>query len=349
MTPKLIHRRVIFSRRAWRDAMDALGRARLIPTPTCMPMLTGDGQVVRRLGADDPPHAWQLSARWDDDLERWQVTARAGFVNDEPACVVDEDGELRRLTEVPWMTPVSWCRIGGAAGDADAPPVTEFFRERGVRDKPGAVARGEDFAVPGAGFADVDVLPDERWLWGVDVRLVRARSGLQGDITVVDGSGASGQVVSYTPRLGTSPMMAVWGDAAVVQTVRRYKEPEVPSLADRLTGAYLDPQEDQLYLGTVYLLSPPVETMDGEELAAAEMGPPASCEVWCGHEVFHNLTHASRGVRFAGAEPITLFTGLVGGLADVIFNQMLAPGNDDYERVLSALTGVDPEGRFWTC
>jgi hypothetical protein len=46
--------------------------------------------------------------------------------------------------------------------------------------------------------------------------------------------------------------------------------------------------------------------------------------------------------------PITLQTGLVGGIADSIFSSLLALGNDAYNTALQVLRNRNLAGRFWS-
>jgi hypothetical protein len=106
-------------------------------------------------------------------------------------------------------------------------------------------------------------------------------------------------------------------------------------------GRWEDEGFDALHLATVYLLSP--EDMS----AGSELGPDWTPYVK--HRVFWNLVHAVRFDPPVGRnENITLFTGLAGGVADGIINQLLATNNDASAAASEFLANRTVEGRFWS-
>jgi hypothetical protein len=94
-------------------------------------------------------------------------------------------------------------------------------------------------------------------------------------------------------------------------------------------------------LATVYLLSPE------DTPAGAKPGPDWTPYVK--HRVFWNLVHAVRSDPPVGrTENITIFTGLAGGVADGLINQLLATNNDASAAASEFLANRTVEGRFWT-
>jgi hypothetical protein len=91
-------------------------------------------------------------------------------------------------------------------------------------------------------------------------------------------------------------------------------------------------------LATVFLLSP----------AHFEGPVDGTWEPFVKHALFWNLSHAPRVAKIADPKPIRLYTGLVGGMFDGLFNQLLAPSNEASGRLAAAVESRSQEGRFWT-
>lgn len=112
---------------------------------------------------------------------------------------------------------------------------------------------------------------------------------------------------------------------------------------DRLMGSAVEPQTDEIKIATLWMVSPP--NPEGGEDAI----PDGTWVAYPQYSVFWNLAHAPRRmVPSKPPEPITLRTGLIGGLADSIFAALLAPVNDAYSQIYAFLNASTFKGEFWT-
>lgn len=111
-------------------------------------------------------------------------------------------------------------------------------------------------------------------------------------------------------------------------------------LGNLLEGA-ADPEFDAIQIATIYFISPPG--------FAPEASMDSTWTPFVKHDQFWNLAHAPQRIPDpTPIEPITLQTGLVGGIADQIFSTILAPNNDAYNTALQVLRARNLAGRFWS-
>ncbi len=125
--------------------------------------------------------------------------------------------------------------------------------------------------------------------------------------------------------------------------VAKWEPPKEPTAMDRLMGQAVEPQTDEIKIATLWMVSPP--SPEGGE----EAKPDGTWAAYPQYDVFWNLAHAPRRqVPAAPPKPITLRTGLIGGLADSIFNAILSPINDANSKVQAFLKASTYKGEFWT-
>lgn len=270
-------------------------------------------------------HPWQVSPEWDAVEKRWVATVRAGFVNGIDPTI---GGVPLCATPQPRIAlPVQEFLL--------APP--RFFEALGARDPTEGFQLGGSTGVQIVDESWKDAFrPPPRRLARCDVSLSVARAGLDSNVTLEDGS-ATGQYIDWTPSLN-STLLSLRGARPVVQASAMFEPPRTPTLLERMMGTASDAQEDALLLATVFLLSP----------ANFEGQPDGSWTPYVRHACFWNLAHAPRVAKIADSKPITLYTGIAGGMFDGIFNQLLAPGNEASDRIAAAFQSQSPEGRFWT-
>lgn len=274
-------------------------------------------------------HPWRVSA-WHDEKKGWLAVVRAGFVN----------GEDPTIAGVPLLDMERGEGLALSVAPLEGRPPA-FFEAMGVREAGEGVevdTQAMTIKIVDMSWQD-DFRPAERKLWAADIQLSVARLGLVGDVEIVPGDGLAGNVVIYSPGF-SAMLLSARSARAALQSVARFEAHRPPSLMERMLGQWDDPQEDILHVARVWLVSPP--DYDGAM-------PDGSCVAYAQHFVFWNLAHASRMAEIPPVlKPITLVTGLAAGVGDRINAAILAPMNDEAQRINTALNTVSPEGKFWT-
>ena len=289
---------------------------------------TPRGQIVNISAAAGWRHPWFPSLRWMQD--RWEVHLRAGFVNGFDAAV----GQLF-LLDNPW-TPLPGCRhLDGSEGRA----IPQFFQRLGVKS-----AR-QKVSISAIGGVMVDETEREeaglppRQLVACDVWVSVARATYQGVVTVIDASGASGEVVNYEVGYDTAQLERV-GARARLQLGPEYPAVRTPTIYERLQGQFTDDGEDRILIATLYFLSPP---------DATDLVPTVGWQTYTANNCFWNLSHAAKNDPPKDPPaPIRFFSGLAGVWGDVLINQTLSQFNELSDRVFNAVNTTNNEGRFWT-
>lgn len=330
--------------RLWNAVIRALMRARPLPGTNCRLQETEWGTVCEFVPPVGWKHPWFTTPHYNALDARWEVSIEPGFVGGRGPLVemtfVDpvtrEKRDTTPLLTRPSIPVQGWRPIGNDEGDEEP---LKFFQALGVRaNTPPPDANGGGVMVNADTLAASD-LP-KRYLRAVDFVVAVPRAALQGQITVVDQSGTSGQAVDYAVGLNTSRVEAL-GDRARVRQDLKYTPPREPSLEERLLGVWTDPAEDTHLISTLYVVSPP-----GSESAG---NPDATWTPYVAHALFWNLGHAPR--NDTPKQPmlmLRLFTGLAGGLGDLIGNQILSGINDYGQRVENAVNNTTHAGKFWT-
>jgi len=173
-------------------------------------------------------------------------------------------------------------------------------------------------------------------------------------------------IVLVTPRVATNQSVEIQDPLVGAQTVSisttfndsyarsaefkhrlvavpKWERPREPTALDRLMGVAIEPQTDELKIATLWMVSPP-NPEGGEEAV-----PDGTWSAFPQYDVFWNLAHAPRrAVPAKPPDPLTLRTGLAGGLADVIFASLLAPINDAHDRIHAFLNATTFKGEYWT-
>lgn len=321
-----------FPAKVWNGTVPTLVREQVLSGKNVLVANTRLGTILH---ADEqaakPAHAWQCRPYWSEEKKRWKTTVRPGFVNGQDAAIKG----------VPLLDMED--RESGISLPLDeitaAPP--RFFSLLGVRNPQ---ETGMSVSATG-GVTIIDdswkdsYRPPKRKLYFCDIQLSVARMGMAGSVQIEDATGTSGRVASFYPRPLTS-LLQSRGSRPELQAVPLFKPHTLPTMLDRLMGAWVDPEDDILHLARIWLLSPP-EWEDNP--------PDSSWLPFAQHFCWWNLAHATRMPQGAPpSRPIQLFTGLAGGIADGLFNQMLSWGNDQAQHVEAAMQTVTAEGRFWT-
>lgn len=125
----------------------------------------------------------------------------------------------------------------------------------------------------------------------------------------------------------------------IYQTTK-YTPPAPSNPADIFEGIG-DREFDELKVATVFFLSPPETTLDAPI--------DGSWNAYVRHDLFWNLAYLPATIpTTVEAKPITVRTGLAGGIGDAIGNQILSPLNDAYAEAVTRANARSLEGSFWT-
>lgn len=328
---------------AWNALIDRLRRDQLL------------GCTVLQRGSWK--HPWQVTPTWDPERERWVAAIHPGFVNglDAEVQVREDEAPLETLerldidpknaaggrvdawlTETPQLPLYQWRSIGRDAMPtsvsvsgfenivASYEAVPDFFLALGAGEPP------EGF------FSPVGTKGGTRLLRATEIVLHKDRITTGTDWTF--GAGVDGTFAQFNVIYRLPPGAR---ERAYIRTTAKYEPPQRPDALERLRGNWEDVSYDPLHLSTVYLLSPE------DTPAGSEPGPEWSPYVK--HRVFWNLNHAvSFEPPTTRHENITMFTGLAGGVADGLINQMLATINDQNAALSEFLGNRTIEGRYWT-
>jgi len=319
----------------WNHAVRALWRARPRAGTYCLLLELPDGTLISADPASSWQHPWFTLPRWNG--KEWTATIKPGFVNEWDPIVPGvprskKDPEDSDLTDFPDI-PLRAFRSVPAEGE----PIPPFFAALGVRDLRDKIRITEIGGTLEAPEIDAETPP--RALVAMDFYVATARATYESRAQEIDASGTSGVTVDYFVSFNTAQLERE-GQRPRLMQAGKFPAVKPPTLAERLLGQYQDEGEDRVLISTVYLLSPPNKLN----------GPPdQSWTAFVQHNQFWNLSHAGRNLPPAkDPKPIRLFTGLIGGLGDLIGNQILSGINEYSDRVLNAVNTTTNEGRYWT-
>lgn len=283
-----------------------------------------------RTDANGWRHPWNVKAAFNTFSQRWELNVYPGFINametEAPAMDWNMAPPLTRerlpggaggrvrpwLSESPWFTPKAWRKIGEDAEPTREPEaVPEFFQAFGVGGPP-RLDLNVDFSGVSVSV-DPTEDPDAR-------RLLRAV-----DVVLAVPKPAPALVTTETPngvRVDVSLNVPGPEEVPSLFTTRRWFAPiEAPTVQEQLASGRTQPTFEEWRVATVFLLSP--------------AGEPAGAEPGSGWFAFtrHSLTW-NRGFAYKSEADflppldLTFSTGLAGGIAQPIFDALLAPVNE---------------------
>ena len=314
---------------------------------------------VREIGSRKWKHPFKHSLRWDG--EAWLLQVNPGFLNANPVEVTtsgryispdsmikhtvqnDEQEVQLPITEYPEVQILDWRAIGSGADPLNSSvnvdgnvseafePVPEFFLNQGVVEE----TRNIDASfASGIAVTEGERPQDARLLRAFDTYIEVPRLE-----TVVDWS--FGTVLEATLATFTISYKEPEDDTAVLFNTSKFTPLTTPSEIDLLAGIFNDQNKDQLKLATVYFLS----------LPGADPGDDLD-DTWTpfvSHDVFFNLSHKLKTIpEPTKVEPITLQTGLAGGIADPIIGGLLAQNNDLFNSAQQIYNARSTGGSFWS-
>ena len=179
-----------------------------------------------------------------------------------------------------------------------------------------------------------------RRIVAADIILIADHIGVKTDTMVSVPEASIGTVVVVSPAFTSSLQRFPYRLSAVPKIT----PPQYPTMLDRLNGDLTEPTEDQLLIGTLWLLSPP--GADDEALID---------ETWVPYvqgNTFWNLGYGSKnfpsGLIVNQAITFPEMSILAGGIASGIVGVELARVNDANNAVINALNAISLQGCFWT-
>jgi hypothetical protein len=345
-----------YSAKLWNEWMKIAARAFPRRGRFCQLQYTTNGIIVSASPDLFWRHPWSMRLLWEideedpDDEGGWSAFVWPGFVNGRDVAIArvskDAPDEQTYLTDenpaglrMSWRNPLTSAGISATLdGEIVAAPgegYPRFFETIGVKP---AAKGGNVFEEPDA----LDPSHDEfrvREIRACDVFLVTPRIA-----TILAPTVLNPFTDSQSIRFDTIFDNTYFRNAPArhrLLSTPKWTPPLEPTQADRLFGVAVEPQTDEILIGTVWIVSP------GE--ATSEDEPDESWEAYVQYKVFWNLAHASKSVNPGRPhEPITLNTGLAFGIADTLFSALLSPINDFYNRVQDFFREVENKGRYWT-
>lgn len=303
-------------------------------------------------------HPWTVSMRWvvNTDPKRkekgdWYAFVKPGFVNGRDVTVTRPATKKMPEQQIPltdsnpeglrmsWRNPLkSQGVVATESGDVRALPgegYPPFFETIGVKP----AAKGGD------PFSDPDVINAgseegrKREIRACDIFLVTPRIATAQDVTVTDPLTAS-----QTVRIDTKFVNDYYRNAPskhMLKATSKWKEPREPDALERLIGTAVEPQTDEIRIATVWMVS-------GDD-ADEDSIPDETWTAYPQYAVFWNLMHASQQeIPKVPTPPITLQTGLLGGMADSIFAGLLSPVNDAFAQIEAFLGAGNFKGNYWS-
>ena len=309
-------------------------------------------------------HPWQIQAQYYTDsvtkLSYWRASLSPGLVNGFPAKITmqfsdapQEARERIRLDNIKNQKPpakgtdrvavylderaavkLSFRKIGSDAdpesisGDAGSGNVTgvfekvpDFFKRLGVSD------------------ANKNLLAEkaqtQRLLLACDVILNQPRVSLTNSISISAAS-IDTTLVSINPGF-----LSPTDREPFVTAMPKYVAPNVTTnFSDLFFQRFADSSTDQLHLSTIYLLSPVLPLLDPTNLASWQPFIKYNCH--------HNLVHATKQIeRRDEFVPLSLVVPLAGGVAQPIFDYILAENNFFAQAALDFYQQRNLAGKFY--
>lgn len=316
-------------------------------------------------------HPWTVSPFWFEDekerIKEWRFKVAPGFVNGlhyecdiKPPLAsartierLEVGGKKVGKEEVvtawgiesPTMR-VDGTRVIGSGSDPTGVSVTEsgdltttaeavpkFFQKLGV---------GKEVQLAGnltSGIQEVvqEEQKDPRILRAFDIVMRLDRIALRVETGDIEVAAIGGFTQLLSIAVGRSSPA---NPSPTIYQTSKYVAPPPSNPADLFEGIG-DREYDELKVATVFFLSPPETTLD-EPL-------DGSWTPYVRHDLFWNLAYLPATIPTAlDSTPITIRTGLAGGIGDAIGNQILSPLNDAYAEAVTRAKARSLEGSFWT-
>ena len=310
-------------------------------------------------------HPWWLTALWEEQTvvprsgkkkdAEWHIYVRPGFVNGIPAAVdmTQADGSVVETyitdEDTPYLVVKSWRNVlqsagmtASTSGDLIRLPgegYPKYFEELGAR--PADLGSHGDAKKP---FAATDDTWRKKEIRACDIALVTGRVASSQQITLLSAV-IDAQDFQISSTFNNAYAASHKRQFRLVN-MPKWTPPREPTAEERFEGSAVEPNTDEVLIATLYMVSP--DDPEGGEDAV----PDGSWTPYAKYSKygFWNLNHAAANPEINWTQPstLTLNTGLAGGIADPIFNSMLAANNDAYNQAVSYLNSISFAGMYWT-
>jgi hypothetical protein len=314
-------------------------------------VLPGRGMLVRRSASGSTVslqpkdfqwiHPFQVSAKYLEGA--WRFRVAPGFVNGEPPLVEgtapkkenEEDEEPPNLSilETDWIEARGFLPLG-----TELNPVPKYFESLGAKNIKVPDVSLENFSSVNA--SELEDSEPGKPLVKLEIFLSKSRAQLVNSPQVVDATGVSGTIFVNAPRYDTTALNRNGAQPRLLQAPEMPKPNPLNDAALRILGIVPDEPEDRILVAIVYLLA------DTREAGAT---PDEGWTAYIEQKLFWNLAHAPKNeVPMVDLPQTTFFTGLAGGLGDILINQNLALLNNLSQQAVNALDTTEVGGRYWT-
>ena len=327
---------------AWNSLLGKIRSARPIGGLRVKVIDTSVGALVSADPSGGFEHPWKLNPIWRED--EWRFFVRPGFVNGFDATIAMDDEDIG-LTDadrpylVPgWRNPLASLGMTASFGEElnslPAEGYPKFFESIGVR--PANPGSSSTEAYDPQGEAE-----RTREIRACDIVIVVPRIATSQKVEIHDPF-SEAQTVTISTVFNDSYASSVKSKYRL-GTLPKWEPPQEPTALDRLMGTAVEPQTDEIKIATLWMVSPP--SPEGGENAQ----PDGSWTAYPQYDLSWNLAHAPRRpVLSTPPNPISLHTGLLNGMADGLFNAILAPLNDSNRQVWEFLNATTFKGEFWS-
>lgn len=314
-------------------------------------------------------HPWSISSNWDYETKQWLFSIEPGFVNGidigvdtkvkfcsgrtierlEDLKIKTSDPDLSVeafLTEYPKIEVGSGTRIIGNGSDPESisfndnfdvvaisETVPKFFLDLGVEASTTVIGGN---ASSGITFTETPGEEGARRLRALDVVMFKDRPSAK--FEVVRGDILDGYIGRIDINYNHSGDMK---DYPYIKSMPKYVDLIEPAKAGVSLEGIVDPEWDITRMCTIYFLSPKGYSV------SAPLDETWTTYVKYNH--FWNLAHSPQSFPdLAPINPIILPSAMLGGIATILFAQLLAPLNDKISSVLAQLKARSMKGAFWS-
>ena len=323
----------------WNDSLDTASRMCALPGRGVFVKHTDRGQMVsfaEEIGRHK--HPWFVTLKWFNptptDSGGWKYLVQPGFVNGIDPVVPGSAPKPTKANPTPkdlGIVEADWIRVNATrtvGGEGDGiPPFFKFLGATGTITSP----------LPQAAQPQTTATTP-RALESCDVFISVARASLVSDLVVNDATGATGTILTYAPSYDTSLLDQIGPRARLMQALQMPSE-KPATFVERFLGVSTDQPEDRILIASLYFLQPKNSTneLDG------------SWQPFVKQHAFWNLSHAAKNEPPSSPRPRqTFFTGLAGGLGDLIANQFLALQDTVTDAAIRVISRDEVGGKFWT-
>jgi len=327
---------------SWNAGIKAASGLKVLPGRGVRVRRTANGTSLSLDSSDFAwRHPWKVSAQYIDGA--WRFRVAPGFVNGEPPLVEgtapekenEEDEEPQNLSilETDWIEARGFLPLG-----TELNPVPKYFESLGAKNIKAPNVSLSNFDSVSA--SDLEAGESGKPLVKLEIFLSKSRAQLVNSPQLVDSTGVTGTIFVNAPRYDTTALDRNGPQTRLLQAPEMPKPNPLNDAALRILGLVPDEPEDRILVAIIYLLA---------NSTRAGATPDDKWSAYIEQKLFWNLAHAPKNeVPRVDLPPVTFFTGLAGGLGDIIINQNLALLNNLNQQAVNALDTTEVGGRYWS-